>query len=116
MAHGPYLLNSGMWYNVDANFRARIERSFQRVKRRATSLPDAQPDEAEGAYNKRIASADKATYALMDRKNIRYPDPKSPIEFCDLYTNAEEIIHVKHYAGSSTLSHLFAQGVTSGTL
>jgi uncharacterized protein (TIGR04141 family) len=110
-----YLLNGGTWYNVDTTFRDRIEGSFQHTKRRRDALPNAAVDEEEGTYNERVANDDQ-TYALMDRKTIRYPDPKSPIEFCDLYTSAQEVIHVKHYAGSSTLSHLFAQGVTSGTL
>ncbi len=35
---------------------------------------------------------------------------------CDLYTNRHELIHVKRYGQSSTLSHHFAQGVVSGTL
>jgi uncharacterized protein (TIGR04141 family) len=111
-----YLLNSGTWYNVDATFRDRIEKSFQRVPRRRATLPNAQGSEAERAYNKRVADATPGTYALMDRKNIPYPDPKSPIEFCDLFTIQQELIHVKHYAASSTLSHLFAQGLVSGTL
>jgi uncharacterized protein (TIGR04141 family) len=111
-----YLLNGGTWYNVDATFRDRIEHSYRRIPRRRADLPDALQNEGEPAYNKRVAREDPAMYALMDQKNIRYPDPKSPIEFCDLYTTNQELIHVKHYSGSSTLSHLFAQGVTSGAL
>lgn len=111
-----YLLNSGTWYNVDTTFRDRIERSFRQITRRPVDLPNAGGDETERNYNKRVADGDPATFALMDRNNINYPDRKSPIEFCDLYTNHRELVHVKHYAGSSTLSHLFAQGVTSGTL
>ncbi len=109
-----YLLNSGTWYHVDTPFRDRIERAFQRVRRRADDLPPAQADETEADYNKRTARNNG--FALMDQRLIRYPDRRSPIEFCDLYTTEQELIHVKHYAGSSTLSHHFAQGVTSGTL
>jgi uncharacterized protein (TIGR04141 family) len=115
-AGAQYLLNSGTWFLVDTTFQERIERSFQRVARRRVDLPNANVDEEEASYNRRVASADALTYALMDRKNVYYPDRRSPIEFCDLYGRAQELVHVKHYAGSSTLSHLFAQAVTSGTL
>ena len=114
--NAQYLLNSGKWYNVDKNFRQRIEQSFQAIPRRQHTLPDATSGEAERHYNERVQKIAPRTYALMDRNNIPYPDPRSPIEFCDLYTNQHELIHVKRYGQSSTLSHLFAQGVTSGTL
>jgi uncharacterized protein (TIGR04141 family) len=115
--HGgnQYLLNSSTWYQVDNAFRDRIENAFRRIPKATCVLPNADKDEIEKVYNARVANGN-GVYALMDRKLIRHPDPKSPIEFCDLYSNAQEIIHVKPYAGSSTLSHLFAQGVTSGTL
>jgi uncharacterized protein (TIGR04141 family) len=46
---------------------------------------------------------------------IQYGGGKSKVEFCDVYDPAGRIIHVKRYAGSSVLSHLFAQGVVSAT-
>jgi uncharacterized protein (TIGR04141 family) len=110
-----YLLNNSTWYLVDSAFRDRVENSFRRLPKNKCALPNAQQDEIERVYNKRVADSDN-DFALMDRKLIRYPDPRSPIEFCDLYSTAREIIHVKPYAGSSTLSHLFAQGVTSAML
>jgi len=110
-----YLLNNSTWYQVDTAFRDRIENSFRRIPRATCALPNAEEDEIERQYNRRVAESNGA-YALMDRNLIRYPDPRNPIEFCDLYSADQEIIHIKPYAGSSTLSHLFAQGVTSGTL
>jgi uncharacterized protein (TIGR04141 family) len=110
-----YLLNSSTWYQVDTAFRDRIENSFRRTPKATCVLPDANQDEIEREYNRRVTNENPA-YALMDRNLVRYPDRRNPIEFCDLYSSHKEIIHVKHYGGSSTLSHLFAQGVTSGTL
>jgi uncharacterized protein (TIGR04141 family) len=110
-----YLLNDGTWYQIDVAFRDRIEAAFKRVPKATCVLPNAERDEIERAYNNRVATTDQ-TYALMDRVLIRKPDPNSPIEFCDLYSANKEIVHVKPYSGSSTLSHLFAQGVTSGLL
>jgi uncharacterized protein (TIGR04141 family) len=111
-----YLLNTGTWYNVDRTFRARIERTFRNLPRRVQVLPNADRGEAEKDYNERVHNGAPQTYALMDRKNIPYPDPQSPIELCDLFSNRKELIHVKKYGQSSMLSHLFAQGVTSATL
>ena len=110
-----YLLNSSTWYRVDNTFRTRIENAYTRIPKNKVVLPNAEPDEIERVYNERVANNNPA-YALMDRKIIRYPDRNSQIEFCDLYSDNHAMIHVKPYAGSSTLSHLFAQGVTSGTM
>ena len=38
------------------------------------------------------------------------------VEFCDLYSADRKLIHVKRYSGSSTMSHLFNQGVVSAQL
>lgn len=46
----------------------------------------------------------------MDR-NLTYHG--GSIEFCDLFSREKELIHVKQYGGSATLSHLFYQGVVS---
>ncbi|MCU1326867.1 MAG: uncharacterized protein JWN34_2237 [Bryobacterales bacterium] len=110
-----YVLNNGTWFEVEPSFRERIEKAFAAIPRRTRRLPNANKNEIERDYNERVAR-DNATYALMDRKNIPFPNAQNTIEFCDLYTNKREMIHVKPYTGSSTLSHLFAQGVTSGRL
>ena len=68
-------------------------------------------DEAD--YNKALADslnakcydADLITLAGYDR-----------IELCDVLTKEGDFIHVKKYAGSSVLSHLFNQGLVSGEL
>jgi uncharacterized protein (TIGR04141 family) len=110
-----YILNGGTWFQVEPSFRQRIENAFTAIPKRTGQLPNANNREKERDYNARVAQ-DEATYALMDRNNILFPDAQNTIEFCDLYTNKRELIHVKPYTGSSTLSHLFAQGVTSGRL
>src|SRR5439155_10506573 len=52
----------------------------------------------------------------MDRENISHGGGYSKIEFCDLFSDKRQIVHVKHYGGSSVLSHLFYQGIVSGEL
>ena len=112
--NAQYLLNNGKWYNVDKTFRDYIERSFSETPRRAKLLPSAKTKEKEEDYNERIHKSDRPLYALMDQKNIHFPGSRGGVELCDLYTKKRELIHVKKYGQSSTLSHLFAQGVTSG--
>jgi uncharacterized protein (TIGR04141 family) len=53
-------------------------------------------------------------FALMDRKEVMIGGGRSRVEFCDLYSNSKEIIHVKKYGGANLLSHLFSQALVSG--
>jgi uncharacterized protein (TIGR04141 family) len=114
--NAQYLLNNGKWYNVDKTFRDYIERSFRETPQRAKPLPSAKTKEKEEDYNERVHNSDKQLYALMDQKNIHFSGSRGGVELCDLYTKKHELIHIKKYGQSSTLSHLFAQGVNSGTL
>jgi uncharacterized protein (TIGR04141 family) len=52
----------------------------------------------------------------MDRKEIRFRGSAHKIEFCDLFSQGNHLVHVKKYGASSTLSHLFSQGVVSSAL
>lgn len=52
----------------------------------------------------------------MDQKNIMYGGGKNKVELCDLISLNQELIHLKPYSGSSTLSHLFNQGLISAEL
>jgi uncharacterized protein (TIGR04141 family) len=54
--------------------------------------------------------------AVVDKQLVRLPTYGSPIEPCDLLTSQRHFIHVKRRTHSSTLSHLFAQGLVSGRL
>ena len=35
------------------------------------------------------------------------------MEFCDVFSKTKELVHIKRYGGSATLSHLFYHGVNS---
>jgi len=111
-----FLLNSGRWYEVANDYVTEVNRAIRRIPASTRlRLPDYD-DPSESEYNRRVYETDRSTYALLDRKNIRYGGGASKIEFCDLYTRRNEIVHVKRYGGSGTLSHLFAQGSVSATL
>jgi uncharacterized protein (TIGR04141 family) len=64
----------------------------------------------EGEYNKRLVAITSGKYYLMDR-NLTYLG--GPMEFCDVFSKSKELIHIKRYGGSATLSHLFYQGMNS---
>lgn len=76
-------------------------------------LPEADKSEDEDAYNK--AAADALGALCLDRKNVGVGGPDK-VEICDILTADGRFIHVKKRGRSSTLSHLFAQGVTSAEL
>ena len=49
----------------------------------------------------------------MDQRTIPIGAPYDKVEFCDLIRNGTDLIHVKYYRSSGTLSHLFSQGHVS---
>lgn len=111
--HGKkYILNDGAWYHIAKNYVSEVNEFYHSVPDSQIVLPPygakKEPD-----YLESVAALD-GSYALMDRKLIRYAGGRSPVEFCDLYSKGGDIIHVKKYAGSSVLSHLFSQALVSG--
>ncbi len=111
-----YLLNGGRWYEVARNYVREVDAAIGRIKSSTTLGLPRFTDHNEADYNRRVWNSNKTAFALMDRKMIRYGGGSSQIEFCDLYTNRKQMVHVKRYGGSGTLSHLFAQGSVSANL
>jgi uncharacterized protein (TIGR04141 family) len=73
-------------------------------------------DSDERRYNLRV-SEENGYFCCMDRQTVEVKKRGlTKIEFCDLYGRDGEMIHIKRYAGSSELSHLFQQGVVSAEL
>ena len=94
-------------YQVDANFVERINEASNNIPDLAYTLPPFN-DELEAEYNQRTALSDPRRFALMDRRLIPFGGGQSKVEMCDLFSSNQDFIHVKRYAGSSDLSHLFA--------
>lgn len=108
-----YLLSGGKWYRVNRDFVTEVNADFERLPRFPRALADYD-DDTEAAYCERVAGAGGGQYALMDRKTIQIGGGYSKVEFCDLFSQAKDLVHVKRYGGSSVLSHLFSQGLVSG--
>jgi len=111
-----YLLNGGRWYEVARDYVREVDSALRRIPRSTNLTLPGFTDRNEREYNRRVRESDPANYAIMDRRMIRYGGGSSQIEFCDLYTRRKQIVHVKRYGGSGTLSHLFAQGSVSANL
>jgi uncharacterized protein (TIGR04141 family) len=111
LAGGKYILNDGDWYNVDGDYVTEVDNFYRSIPTSTIPLPNY------GALTEPmyLAGVPKThpQYALMDRKTVMIGGGKSRVEFCDLYSRAGDIVHVKQYGGSSLLSHLFSQAVVS---
>ncbi|VWC60028.1 hypothetical protein BLA18112_00864 [Burkholderia lata] len=110
IASGPqtYILRNGDWHQVKQSFIQRVDAQLSKLEVDAIEMPAFKHD-SETAYNASVAS-DSAGYELLDRKTVQFGGAYDKIEFCDLVRNGRDLIHVKIYKNSATLSHLFAQG------
>lgn len=121
------ILFSGVWYEIDNSFISRINTILGGVKISSLKFPKvytwletkngkSKPRiEAEGDYNERTSKA--FNYNLLDKKLIKSNRTTSPIELCDLMTDDNQLVHVKHRKGGSAgLSHLFAQGTVAAEI
>ena len=118
-----YILTAGNWFKVEPSFEAQVDKHFRDIPMLKYAAPFIEYNhEGEGKYNDDIAASVGREYILLDRKMIQFGGKHSSIEVCDLYKtkpsgkNYGELVHVKRGRESSTLSHLFAQGLVSSTL
>lgn len=105
-------LSKGMIYEVKQDFLNEIDNFITEYKI-SNFLPEANPGENEGAYNERIHTED---LCLLDKKcpNI---EGHSKVEICDIYNKPhKQFIHIKKAESSSSLSHLWTQGIISEQL
>ncbi len=107
-----YILRNGVWYAISRDFVQRVDRALSGLKAHDAKDMPAYMHADEGSYNKDVADRVPG-YVSMDKKNIHVGGPYDKIEFCDLVRDRKELIHVKLYRSSATLSHLFAQGSAS---
>jgi uncharacterized protein (TIGR04141 family) len=106
-----YILRNGTWHLVNNDFMQRIDEFLKGIEIDSEKLPTYNHAN-EGDYNASVVD-NNAAIELMDKRNIAVGGPYDKIEFCDLVRNGKDLIHVKYYRSSATLSHLFAQGSVS---
>jgi uncharacterized protein (TIGR04141 family) len=112
-----YLLYDGEWFEIARDFSESVNNDFVEIKDKGSSVIFCEYDatcKRESDYNKKLAQSINGK--CFDAKLIQHGGGQSKFEVCDVYTNNGDFIHVKHYSGSSTLSHLFNQGYVSGEM
>ncbi|MHA6897035.1 TIGR04141 family sporadically distributed protein [Ralstonia pseudosolanacearum] len=111
MGNETYILRNGLWYEVSRKFVDEIDVHFRWLETEPARMP-IYKHANEALYNESVAS-ENAGYELLDKKIISFGNAYDKIEFCDLVRDGRDLIHVKLYRSSATLSHLFAQGSVS---
>jgi uncharacterized protein (TIGR04141 family) len=109
-----YLLTGGAWYSVDLDFMNMINAAVNAIPQTNFVPLDYTEGDDEADYNKKLATF-LAGACCLDGQTIQYGGGRSKVELCDVISPSRQLLHVKRYAGSSVLSHLFAQGVVSAT-
>lgn len=107
-------LNDGEWYFIETNFIRRLENSLSPYFIDNHVYLHQCNEKREDDYNISVMNAHENVLCL-DKKNIA-PVGQYQVEPCDLITiidNKLHLIHVKISTRSSSLSHLFNQGVNS---
>ncbi|TWU25101.1 hypothetical protein Pla52o_13990 [Novipirellula galeiformis] len=111
-----YALVDGSWYAIDSNYAETVAKFIQAIPiPDPDHLPNTTLGEVEGDYNERAAEESDELF-MLDKLLVRPEGASTSIEFCDLFSKAKQLIHVKRKTRSATLSHLFAQGVVSAEL
>lgn len=111
-----YLLTAGKWFKIDTDYVNSVSEEIKDIPEYSNFQFPEHEGETESDYNKRVYESDKKRCVLMDKKNIVYGGGQSRIEFCDLFIDKRDFVHVKRFRGSSALSHLFFQGLNSAFL
>lgn len=108
-----FVLTAGHWYSVSQSFADEVADFARALPELNIELPEAALGMTEGDYNRDAAQHIGALCA--DRELVSTPSGDR-IELCDLLTSERQFVHVKRRGSSSTLSHLFSQGIVSAEL
>ena len=112
-----YCLNNGRWFCVDRDFVSMVNSEYNSIPVSDRVFLSHQPEhKRESQYTQAFVQSDPQHLLCMDAKVISHGGGQSRVELCDILTDDHTYIHIKPYAGSSTLSHLFNQAVVSAEL
>ena len=108
-----YVLSAGDWYRISKSYRDEVNEFVKSLPTLNIGLPEAYEGDDESDYNAR--AAETVGGLSLDGKTIGVGGVDR-VELCDILMKNGLFVHVKKRGRSSTLSHLFAQGVTSSEL
>lgn len=111
-----YLLNNGLWFEVENEYSETVETDYRHLLDNGSSysFPVCHAKD-ETAYLEEVERSVPGTCCTHKKSSV-YLRGKGQVEFADLFTRDNKIIHVKRYGQSWLLSHLFSQGIVSGEL
>ncbi|MFJ1709576.1 DUF6119 family protein [Kitasatospora sp. NPDC088346] len=111
-----YLLTLGKWYALAEGYYEKLDEDLARIEDVTALLnlrtwDDWGPGKNHEKHYNAKATEDRSDLICLDRYPL-YPQDGNgdQVEACDLLHEDGYLIHVKHYTGSQTLSHLFSQG------
>jgi uncharacterized protein (TIGR04141 family) len=108
-----YALSAGQWYSVSISFADEVFGFAEALPELQLDLPNASVGVREENYNRE--AAERTAALCLDQQLITTPIGDR-IELCDLLTRQRQLVHIKKRGSSSTLSHLFSQGLVSAEL
>nr|WP_281504371.1 DUF6119 family protein [Streptococcus uberis] len=113
-----YFLNNGSWFKVEDNYYASIVDEVNNIPTTEGISPlKCELDWDEEEYSKNFVKVNHNEMVLFDKVNFQLAEfGKSKIEPADIITVDKKFIHIKKGGSSSTLSHLFFQGLVSARL
>ncbi len=112
-----YCISAGEWYKIETNFVKRMNEAYEKTEISEISFIDrTEIHRTENEYAKEFTGNNKEQFLLMDKAIITHGGGRGKIELCDIISRDKELIHLKPYSGSATLSHLFNQGLISTEL
>jgi len=106
-----YCINAGKWYEIEKDYTIKIDKAYNDIEISDISFIDYDHED-EKDYNKSFSETSE-NFILTDSVNIPFGGGYSRFELCDVLDIGNKLIHIKKYAGSAALSHLFNQGATT---
>ena len=111
-----FVLLDGLWFEIAPHYAAAVSNYVTSITTHDIPFPNSPEGQGEDEYNAAVEAEDVQNFALLDREMFTPTEAATPIEFCDLFSAAGHLIHVKKRSSSGTLSHLFSQGSVSSDL
>lgn len=105
-----YVIDDGEIFQVSKDLLAELDLTIDSIPVANLALPSCMSGTVEGVYNEETANA-HPDLILLDKKFVKPGPNESQIEVCDLFSKQRHLVHVKRDFSSSTLSHLFNQGL-----
>lgn len=110
-----HVLIEGRWFVVSESLVEDVDGFVSTLPPSSHTLIDSLKGETEPKYNRRLSESPESEFLLLDALTKKPEGATSGIELCDVLALNGEFLHVKRKSRSSTLSHLFAQGIVSAT-